>query len=219
MTFPDPAKEIQARAALLAKSINAALAAHYATAPSKKADQIAVSVSTSPESAKARTPAQQAALVLAMKSWTCNSAHMSDAGRHIMVRISGVPTWKLSQLKKNDNAAFNVMVKQWNTGMKAQDLRNHGGGKSFEPFGNDPLHVELSNARLNNTDPRVTQCLEIYANATRLGGKKQNVTYETNLGSVFQKAWLQNYDKKLAAKRKGPARPVDRPCGWWETRR
>ena len=202
MTYLDPAKEIQKRAEALASSINAALNAHYAKAK-KAANQIAVSVSKAAAAAKVRTPEQQAALVLKGTSWTCNSAHMSDAGRHILVRIGGAPTWDLKSVAKNHPTAWAVLETRWNAGMVAQNLRNFAGNKSFNPWSSDPLHVELPDSRLPDTDPRVIRCLEVYAKATREEGKAKNKKYETTDGSLFQKTWLKNYDAKLAAK-KGP---------------
>jgi hypothetical protein len=197
MAYKDPGKEMQQRADALVKAVNSALEAHYKTTKTKKHEQISVSVSTG-KGGTARTPAEQVEFVLKGTSWTLNSAHMADGAKHILVKNGNLVTWDLNGIANKQKDAWGVLTKTWNKAMTAQDIRNFTGGKDFAPRSSDPLHMELPDTKLKETDPRVIQALEIYAKATRLEGKAKNLAYENDKGSQFQKDWLKAYDLKLA---------------------
>lgn len=197
----DPAKEIEKRTKALCKTINSALASHYKKAKMKDAKKMISTKMAAGAAAKARTPEQQAALVLKGTSWTCNSGHMGDGARHVAVFYGGKRTWDLKGIKKKDKDAYAVFAKAFQDGMNKQKLLNFGRGKTALPPG-DALHVELPDSRLKDSDKRVLKCLQVYADATRLKGKKKNTSYESSKGSKFQKEWLKAYDAKLAKKKK-----------------
>jgi hypothetical protein len=201
MAYQHPGKEAQQRSSALVHAVNDALRQHYDKTKTAANKRIFISISMG-AGGKQRTPDEQAAMLLKGVSWTANSSHMADGAKHILVKEGGIVTWKLNELEHHDKAAFQVMVKAWNGGMKTQDLRNYKGGKAFDYTGSDPLHMELPNSRLPDNDPRVIKTLEIYAKATRLDGKMRNIPFENIKGSQFQKDWLRDYDKKLAAKQK-----------------
>jgi len=196
MAYQDAGKEAQRRAEALVAAVNSALAAHYKTAKTPAHLQFSVSVAHGKGGIQ-RSPAEQAEYVLKGRSWTCNSAHMADGAKHILMKQGGVVTWNMGQLA-GQKEAFAVLTKAWNKAMAAHDLRNFTGGKHFAHLSSDPLHMELPDARLPESDPRVIKALEIYAKATRIEGKAKNIPFETTKGSQFQKDWLKNYDLKLA---------------------
>ena len=208
MAYQHPGKEAERRTAALVKAVNSALDVHYAASKTDAKNRISISLSHG-KGGLARSPEEQAAYLLKGTSWTANSAHMADGAKHILVHQGGIVTWILSSLEAKDKAAFNVLVKTWENAMKTEDLRNHGGGSTFDYKGSDPLHMELPASKLNDNDPRVIRTLEIYAKATRLQGKAKNTLYEAKRGSDFQKKWLQQYDQdllkqKMAKKNVGP---------------
>jgi hypothetical protein len=197
MAYQDAGKEMQARADALVKAVNSALADHYKTTKTKASDQLSLSVATG-KGAIQRTPAEQADFVLKQVSWTMNSSHMSDGAKHINLKQGPLVTWALHQISVKDKAAFAVMTKAWDKAMAANDIRNFSGGKKFDPFGGDAMHMELPDSRLKDNDKRVEEALEIYAKATRIEGRAKNLAFETKKGSQFQKDWLKTYDQKLA---------------------
>jgi hypothetical protein len=196
MAYQDPGKEAERRTQALVKAVNSALDAHYKTAKTKASQRISLSVAHGEGGIK-RTPEEQAKSVWEKHSWSLNSAHMTDAAKHVLIKQGNVLTWNMQQIAQQKEA-YAVLKQAWNKAMADQDLRNFGGGKDFAYQSNDPLHMELPHSRLNDNDPRVTRALEVYAKATRLEGKSKNMAYELDKGSDFQKNWLKAYDAKLA---------------------
>jgi hypothetical protein len=203
MAYQDPAQEIQNRVTWLVLAVNTALNKYYQKNKTPVNDWISVSVDIG-KGGQARTGEEQAEYVLKGTSWTCNSSHMSDGAKHILIKQGTKVTWNLGTLETKQKGAWGTLVKAWNDAMNIHDLRNFRGGKTFDYPGADPLHMELPDSRLPDNDPRVIRCLEVYAKATRADGKAKNVQYETIKGSKFQKDWLQAYDQNLAKKGKGP---------------
>ena len=204
MAYNDPGKEIEGRVSKLIEHVNDELQAHYAKSQTPKSAQISIALATG-KGARARTPEEQAGFVLKGTSWTCNSAHMSDAAKHVLVREGGKVVWSMSQTQQRNPAAWGVLHKAWDDAMATEKIRNYMGGSKFANPSSDPLHLELPHSRLKDSDPRVIKALEVYAKATRLDGHRKNLSFEQVKGSKFQKNWLQNYDLKLAAtKKQGP---------------
>lgn len=151
-----------------------------------------------------RTPEQQAEKILKGNSWTCNSSHMSKAAMDLGLKLGGTYVSNFSQLTKDKDkglakqkkAAYDEFVKLFSANMQKQKLRNYKGGTGFLSDSSDPLHMELPNSRLKDTDPLVTKCLLYYAEATRKKGRAKNKAYEEKKGSAYQKQWLKDYDKK-----------------------
>ena len=196
MAYQDAGKEAQKRAERLAAAVNSALEAHYKTTKTKNHLRLSISVAHGAGGVQ-RTPEEQAEYVLKGTSWTCNSAHMADGAKHILVKQGNVLTWNMNQVA-GQKEAFAVFKKAWNKAMAGQDLRNFTGGKDFAYTSSDPLHMELPDARLRDNDPRVIRALEVYAKATRIEGRAKNTPFETAKGSQFQKDWLKTYDANLA---------------------
>jgi hypothetical protein len=203
MAYKDPGQVIQQRVDLLVTAVNSALKEHYKGAKTPLKDQIQISVATG-KGAIARTPEEQVEFVLKKTSWTLNSAHMSDAAKHILVKVGTAVTWDLDGVAKKQKAAWAVLETTWNKSMATNDIRNYNGKANFAFPSSDPLHMELPDARLKEDDAKVIKALEIYAKATRVEGKAKNTDYENTKGSKFQKDWLKAYDAKLAKAGKGP---------------
>jgi hypothetical protein len=67
--------------------------------------------------------------------------------------------------------------------MNVNDIRNFRGEKKFAFPSADPLHMELPNSRLKDSDAQVIEALEVYAKATRIEGKAKNLDFENLKGS------------------------------------
>jgi hypothetical protein len=216
----DPAKEIEKRCKAFVKAVNVGMRAYYKTAPAKakgKAEpekdkkkvqaqlpQLNVFLSTN-VAALIRTPEEQAKEILEGDSWTCNSGHMTNGARHVPIRAGKLVQWHLSKTAKAHKEAFDELMRLWNVNMKKQKLRDYSRKAQLNwKSSSDPFHLELPDARLGENHPKVIQCLEVYAKATRIEGKKKNTSFETVKGSKFQKKWLKEYDAKL--KKKGGAK-------------
>ncbi len=144
------------------------------------------------EKSKSRTGEEQAAEVLAGRSWTCNSSHMADAARHVGPKLNGKNLSDMKSLKKGVSPEeYDCFVTIYEKAMKKQGLMNYKGGSAFLPDSADPLHLELKDSRLPDNDPRIEKCRLVYAEATRGEGKKRNDAFE----KANQK-WLDDYDKK-----------------------
>jgi hypothetical protein len=197
MVYKDPGKIAQQRVDLLVTAVNTALKEHYKAAKTPPKEQIQIKVAHG-KGAIARTPTEQAQYVLKKTSWTLNSSHMSDAAKHILVNVGGALRWDLDKVAKTDKKAWAVLQDAWNKSMNVNDIRNFRGEKKFAFPSADPLHMELPNSRLKDSDARVIEALEVYAKATRVEGKAKNLDFENLKGSKFQKDWLKAYDAKLA---------------------
>lgn len=201
MPYPNPGREISRRVDELIVFVNRALRTYYGSTRTDAKNEIKVMLSRGP-GGKVRTPAEQAAYLIKGTSWTCRGSHMSDGAKHILVSQGGSVVWKLQTLATQHKDAWDVLVRAWNDAMARHDLRNYKGGRTFDFPGSDPLHMELPDSRLLDADPRVLQCLEIYANATRLEGKPKNRKFERGYGA--QQAYLREYDAKLRARGRRP---------------
>jgi hypothetical protein len=143
------------------------------------------------DKSKSRTGEEQAEEVLAGRSWTCNSSHMADAARHVGPKLNGKNLTSMSALKKAvSEEDYDKFVEVYAAAMKKQGLRNYKGGNDFLPSSADPLHLELADSRLKDSDPKVEACRLAYAKATREDGKAKNEDYEK-----ADKKWLEAYDK------------------------
>jgi hypothetical protein len=157
----------------------------------KKPNSMRTFLSGNPTSG-VRTPEQQAAEVLAGRSWTCNSSHVADAARHVGPVLNGKKLTEMSPLKKAvSEEDYKKFVEVYADAMKKQGLRNFDHGPNFLPSSQDPLHMELKDSRLPENDPRIETCRLIYAKATREDGKGKNAKFEKD-----NQKWLDDYDKK-----------------------
>src|SRR5581483_8585077 len=91
------------------------------------------------EASKGRTPEEQAAEVLAGRSWTCNGSHITDSARHVAPKLNG---------KYDDDKFIDV----YSSAMKKQGLRNFKTGADFLPNSEDPWHMELKDSRMSDSD-------------------------------------------------------------------
>src|SRR5262249_17499991 len=81
------------------------------------------------EKSKSRTAEEQAAEVLAGRSWTCNSSHMADAARHVGPKLNGKNLSDMASLKKAvSKEDYDKFVAVYAAAMKKQGLRNYKGG-------------------------------------------------------------------------------------------
>ncbi|HZR18987.1 MAG TPA: hypothetical protein VFE51_16990 [Verrucomicrobiae bacterium] len=155
------------------------------------------------EASKGRTPEEQAAEVLAGRSWTCNGSHITDSARHVAPKLNGkYDDDALTKLKKVSKDDYDKFIDVYSSAMKKQGLRNFKTGADFLPNSEDPWHMELKDSRMSDSDPRVQKCLLTYAKATREGGQKKNPSFES--GNPAAKKFLEDYDKKFQ-KTAGPA--------------
>ena len=156
------------------------------------------------EKSKGRSPEEQAAEVVAGRSWTCNGSHMTDSARHVAPKLNGkYDDDALAKLKKVSKDDCEKFIDVYGSAMKKQGLRNYKTGADFLPNSEDPWHMELKDSRMSDSDPRVQECLLVYAKATREDGKPKNEKFETTNDAA--KKFLGAYDKKCAAGR--PATP------------
>ncbi len=154
---------------------------------------------------KSRTPEEQAAEVLAGRSWTCNGSHMTDSARHVAPKLNGkYDDAALTKLKKASKDDHDKFVEVYSNAMKKQGLRNFKAGSDFLPTSSDPWHMELKDSRMPDSDPRVQKCLLTYAKATRESGQARNTEFETK--NAAAKKFLEEYDQKLAKAQ--PATPA-----------
>lgn len=148
------------------------------------------------EASKGRSPEEQAAEVLAGRSWTCNGSHMTDSARHVAPKLNGkYDDDAPSKLKKASKDDYDKFIEVYSSAMKKQGLRNFKAGADFLPNSEDPWHMELKDSRMPDSDPRVQKCLLTYAKATREGGQKRNQSFETT--NAAAKKFLEDFDKKF----------------------
>src|SRR3954467_2831506 len=146
---------------------------------------------------KSRSPEEQAAEVVAGRSWTCNGSHMTDAARHVAPKLNGkYDDDAPAKLKKASKDDYDKFIEVYGSAMKKQNLRNFKGGSDFLPNSEDAWHMELKDSRMSDSDPRVQKCLEAYAKATRDEGKPKNDKFES--GNAAAKKFLEAYDKTKA---------------------
>jgi hypothetical protein len=141
-----------------------------------------------------RSAEDQAAEVLAGRSWTCNSSHMADAARHVGLLLNKKAMFDLRKFKKDSEDDYSEFVDVYDAAMKKQGLRNYKGGAGFDPLGPDAYHMELKDSRLPANSPEVLKCMEVYAEATRKNDAKRNQKFEDE-SSV--KKYLEDYEKKM----------------------
>jgi hypothetical protein len=139
---------------------------------------------------KGRTPEEQAAEVVAGKSWVCWGAHMADAARHVVMKVDGKINWDPKKALGDD---FDAFKKKWASAMKDNGLKNAKGQDGW--FDGDAFHLELPESKLDKSDKRVTACFEEYAKLTRKDGKSQNDKFEKEYSKDLE-PYVSKYEKK-----------------------
>jgi hypothetical protein len=118
-------------------------------------------------------------------SWTCASSHMVDMARHVDLYAAAPGKTAMAVMLKPDTPfgskdehfmTYAEWQAEWTKAMKAQDLRNYVGGKTYHA--GDAYHVELPNSRMLHSAPEVQTCMKTYAEMTRLGKYKPNTKFE-----------------------------------------
>lgn len=159
--------------------------------PKKEAEPPVVSFVFDPSKAtQARTPAEQAAQVVAGRSWVCWGAHMADKARHVMMKVDGKVSWDPKKALGED---FDEFKKIWAATMKRHGLKNAAGKDGW--YEGDAFHLELSDSKIAKTDDRVKACFDEYARLSRQENKGKNDKFEKNYASDL-KAYLEKYTPK-----------------------
>jgi len=138
---------------------------------------------------KGRTPEEQAAEVVAGKSWVCWGAHMVDMARHVIMKADGTVTWKPKETMGDD---FDAFKKKWADAMKSNGLKNASGKDGWD--NDDSFHLELPDSKLDHSDARVVACYEEYAKLTRKDGKSKNDKFEKEYADELKK-YVEKYEK------------------------
>ena len=139
--------------------------------------------------AKVRTPEEQAEQVVANKSWTCQSAHMTDNARHVLMKVDGKVNWDPKKTMGDDFEAFK---KLWGEAMKKQGLKNYKGQDGWGA--GDEFHLETPDAKLEKSDKRVQACFEEYAKLTRKDGKSKNDKFEETYAKDLE-PYIKKFEK------------------------
>jgi len=145
---------------------------------------------------KSRTPAEQAAQVVAGRSWVCWGAHMADKARHVIMKADGKISW---DAKKTMGEDFDDFKKAWARAMSKHGLKNANGKDGW--YDGDSFHLELADSKIAKTDERVKACFEEYARLSRKENKGSNDKFEKEYASDL-KSYLEKYTPKDEAKKK-----------------
>jgi hypothetical protein len=124
----------------------------------------------------ARTPAEQAELLVGNKpsTYVCWSAHMADKARHVLMYADGRSVNEPKKVfEKEDFATF---LKMWGQAMKSRGLKNFKGNDGWGE--GDAFHLELPDSKITQVDARAKACMDEYARLTRKEGKGKNQTFE-----------------------------------------
>ena len=124
----------------------------------------------------ARTPAEQAARIVAGQSAECWSVAMADASRAIVMRVSGRNRARRGAAEAVFAAQFDDFRKEWGVALKTSYLRNAAGRAAWRP--RDPWRVHLLAAKIPGAAARAHACLEEYVSLTREQGQKKNTAFE-----------------------------------------
>ena len=144
---------------------------------------------------RARNADQQAKVIQKNRSWVCNSSHMTNSARHVLIFYQGDIAWDLNALRKKiGKNEYAFLISLYAMGINRAKLCNYTGSPGFTPDGGDPYHVELSQSRVEKSDPEVGKCLAIYAQMTRVDGMKKNNQFERT--NTF-KRFIKKYDAKM----------------------
>lgn len=139
---------------------------------------------------QSRTPAEQAAQVVAGRSWVCWGAHMADKARHVIMKVDGKVVWDARKALGEDFADFK---RNWAAVMKKHGLRNAAGKDGW--YDGDAFHLELSDSKLAKVDDRVRACFDEYARLSRQENKGRNERFEKQYASDL-KAYIEKYTPK-----------------------
>lgn len=145
---------------------------------------------------KSRSPAEQAAQVVAGRSWVCWGAHMADKARHVIMKVDGKINWDAKKTLGDD---FDAFKKSWAEKLKKRGLKNANGGDGW--FDGDAFHVEMADSKIAKTDKRVEACFEEYARLSRKEDKGKNEKFEKEYASDL-KSYLEKYTPKEEKKDK-----------------
>lgn len=191
-----PTPDIDSLADRFASYLNRELQ-HWTQDQAKKASpngevpsKMKVRVNLQPDT-RVRTPEEQALQIIAKRSWTCQSSHMSDRARHVPLIKNSKYVGKPKDMLTHEEYVF--FAATWTSALKKFGLRNYRGGDRFHP--GDPYHVELKNSKLPFDDPRVQACLERYAELTRKSGGPKNTAFEDSPKLKHIKDWLNVWEK------------------------
>ena len=146
------------------------------------------------DTAGIRTPAQQAALVVAGSSWSCWSAHMADRARDLLMKVDGKVSFKPRIVF---GKSFDAFKKEWGSQMKAHGLKNFKGTDGWAD--GDEFHVELDHSKVKHGDERADACLAEYVRLTRVEGGKPNAKFEAKHAKDL-KPYIDAVEKKGAKK-------------------
>jgi hypothetical protein len=144
---------------------------------------------------KGRTPAEQAAQVVAGRSWVCWGAHMADKARHVIMKADGKITWDAKKTMAED---FNDFKKAWAKAMSKHGLKNANGKDGW--YDGDAFHLELADSKIARTDERVKACFEEYARLSRKEDKGSNDKFEKDYAHDL-KPYLDKYPAKAEGKK------------------
>ncbi len=147
-----------------------------------------------------RTPAEQAQEVVARRSHVCWGAHMSDKARHILPRVDGRAITDGDEFERLLGSHLSGFTTLWASELRFNGLRDAGGGTTWfksEKL-HDQLHVELPDAKIDQTNARAEACVDEYARLLQVEGKSQNHAFENALKPHLKltlKASLAKYKK------------------------
>lgn len=139
---------------------------------------------------KSRSPADQAAQVVAGRSSVCWSAHMADKARHVFMYVDGKGTLDPKKALGDD---FDDFKKTWASVMSSCGLRNADGKSGWCDW--DAMHLEVPDGKITRSDERAKACLEEYARLSRKEGKGTNDKFEKDYAKEL-KEYLEKYEAK-----------------------
>jgi hypothetical protein len=137
------APDIKALTVKFAQLVNAHLAAFRAEKANsnnkelKEVPELKVVVN-SQGATKIRTPEEQAQQVLAGRSWTCSSSHMTDNARHVGLNKNG--RYVKAASRELDDDEFKAFKEIWNSAMVACGLGNYKGELGYNE--SDAYHLK-----------------------------------------------------------------------------
>jgi len=139
---------------------------------------------------KCRTPAEQAAQVVAGRSLVCWGAHMADKARHVIMKSDGKVTWEPKKAMGDD---FDAFKKSWASTMSRHGLKNANGKDGW--YEGDAFHLELADSKIARSDERVKACFEEYTRLSRKENKGKNEKFEKDYAKDL-KPYLEKYTPK-----------------------
>src|SRR6185436_18426742 len=123
-----------------------------------------------------RTPPEQAAEVVAQRSWVCWGAHMSNMERHVIPSVDGRSFTDGDDFERQLGAHLSWFVPIWEDTLRSCGLRDGSGSQRW--YKKDQLHIELPGAKIRQTDPRAAACVVEYVRLVNAGEGPRNLDFE-----------------------------------------